>query len=76
MIYEGFKRTSFKEILDILEPDLGCEFKVTSYFHNDYKRKSAKRKPSQSLSEPASVKTRIDSTKECETINKDPDNYL
>jgi hypothetical protein len=41
---EDFKRISFKEIVDILDPDLEAEFKQTSFYHNDFKRKLIKKK--------------------------------
>ncbi len=48
MIKEDYKRIGFKEILDILDPDLTSDFKQTSYYHNDFKRRITKRKNTQS----------------------------
>ena len=44
MISEEYKRISFKEILDILEPDLESDFKQNSYYHNDFNKKLIKKK--------------------------------
>ena len=41
---EDYKRLSFKEILDILDPDLKNDFKQTSYYHNEFKNKVIKKK--------------------------------
>ena len=34
---EDHERTSFKAILDMLDPDLECDFKRTSFYHNEYR---------------------------------------
>jgi hypothetical protein len=47
MLKEDHKRICFKEILDILDPDLTNDFKQTSYYHNEYKKKYTKRKNQQ-----------------------------
>ena len=39
LVREDFKRISFKEILDILDPDLANDFKQTSYYHNQFRNK-------------------------------------
>jgi hypothetical protein len=44
MLKEDYKRIGFKEILDIFDPDLTNDFKQTSYYHNEYKKKYSKRK--------------------------------
>lgn len=44
LVTEDYKRLSFKEIIEILDPDLTCDFKQTSYYHNEYKNKLAKKK--------------------------------
>ena len=47
MIFEDHKRINFKEILDVLDPDLKCDFKQKSFYHNEFKKKQTiKRKPS------------------------------
>ena len=43
MIMEDYKRISFKEIIEILEPDLSSDFKATSFFHNDFKKRQTKK---------------------------------
>lgn len=46
MVFEDYKRINFKEILDVLDPDLKCDFKKNSYYHNEFKKKQTiKRKP-------------------------------
>ena len=50
MMSEDYKRIGFKEILDILDPDLASDFKQTSYYHNEFKVKLAKRKRLQTTS--------------------------
>lgn len=44
---EDYKRIGFKEIIEILDPDLTCDFKQTSYYHNEFKNKLAKKKQQQ-----------------------------
>ena len=39
MASKDYERPSFKEILDILDPDLSAEFKKSSYYHNDFRKK-------------------------------------
>ena len=38
---EEYKRPSFKDILGVLEPDHDIDFKQSSYYHNDFKKKLA-----------------------------------
>ncbi|CAF0885729.1 unnamed protein product [Brachionus calyciflorus] len=47
MITEDFKRINFKDILDILDPDLTSDFKQASYYHTDFRKKPSKRKHSE-----------------------------
>ena len=49
MVIEDFKRISFKEVIEILDPELTCDFKQSSYYHNEFKSKLAKRKQTQTL---------------------------
>ena len=51
MVYEDFKRMGFKEILDILDPDLTCDFKASSFYHNEFRKKQACKKQESSVSE-------------------------
>ena len=44
LVKEDYKRIGFKEILDILDPELTSDFKQTSYYHNEFKKKLFKRK--------------------------------
>lgn len=44
MLTEDFKRICFKEILDILDPDLTNDFKQNSYYHSEFRKKFPKRK--------------------------------
>lgn len=46
MITEDYKRICFKEILDILDPDLTNDFKQMSYYHTEFRKKCPKRKVS------------------------------
>lgn len=48
---EDYKRIGFKEIIEILDPDLTCDFKQTSYYHNEFKNKLAKKKQQQQFAE-------------------------
>jgi len=43
LIKEDYKRLGFKEILDILDPDLPNDFKQTSYYHNQYRKNLLKK---------------------------------
>jgi hypothetical protein len=43
MMSEDYNRIGFKEILDILDPNLASDFKQSSYYHNEFKVKTAKR---------------------------------
>ena len=47
MLKEDYKRIGFKEILDILDPDLTNDFKQASYYHNEHRKKYSKRKNQQ-----------------------------
>ena len=49
LIREDFKRISFKEILDILDPDLTNDFKESSYYHNEFRKKINKKRQEQKL---------------------------
>lgn len=39
MVGKDYERPSFKEILDVLDPDLSPDFKQTSYYHNEFRKK-------------------------------------
>jgi hypothetical protein len=43
-VKEEYKRANFKEILDILDPDMTVDFKQNSFYHNDYKTRLMKKK--------------------------------
>jgi hypothetical protein len=43
-IREEYKRANFKEILDIIDPDMTVDFKQSSFYHNEYKTKQLKKK--------------------------------
>lgn len=74
---EDYKRLSFKEILDILDPDLTNDFKQTSYYHNEFKNKVIKKKAEKQKQLESNEKTLNDPI-----LNKiadpsgDSDNYM
>lgn len=74
MIVEDYKRINFKDILDILDPDLASDFKQTSYFHNDFKRKLAKRKVDISIKQVAN--DHENEIKIADPCIGDSDNYM
>ena len=67
MMFDDYKRTGFKKILETLDPDLTCDFKKMAFYHNEFKeKKTVKRK-------------KPDQCKEKHTIadpNEDLDNYM
>jgi hypothetical protein len=72
MITEDYKRISFKEIIEILDPDLTCDLKQTSYYHNDFKNKLVKKK--QQLFSP--VDNALNEIKKSDLNFCDFDNYM
>lgn len=82
MIAKDNERASFKEILDILDPDLSADFKQSSYYHNDYKKKlfsrttNANRKKFDAQSSPNDINEILDSIKIVEPFIGNSDNYM
>lgn len=70
MITEDYKRICFKDILDILDPDLTCDFKQNSYYHTEFRKKCQKRKISNNI-----VEKKIQITI-AEPYIGDSDNYM
>lgn len=50
MIKEDYKRADFKDLLAFLDPDLTADFKQTSYYHNEFIKKSTSGDKSESQS--------------------------
>jgi len=76
LVTEDYKRISFKEIIEILDPDLTCDFKQTSYYHNEYKNKLAKKKQQLQLFSSAEKEKTLDEIKKADQKFCDFDNYM
>ena len=59
LIKEDYKRINFKEILEILDPDLTADFKQSSFYHNDFKDKLITRKNKSEVSTATTVSIQI-----------------
>ncbi len=77
MIWEDYKRASFKEILEILDPDLTCDFKHTSFYHNEYVTKLlSKKKVQDSASQESNLLSNQNKVKIAEPEIGNSDNYM
>lgn len=78
MITQEYERIDFKTILDILDPDLGVDFKQTSYYHNDFKNKLLRKKLDDlnSVNNRSTINTLFESIKILEPYVGDSDNYM
>ena len=79
MITKEHDRASFKEILDILDPDLSAQFKQTSYYHNDFRTKICESSRKNSVSNPLAnnnVNEILASIKILEPFIGNSDNYM
>lgn len=74
-----YERASFKEILDILDPDLDPDFKQSSYYHNEFRLRLFNKSARSSIGRKKcdqSVGEILDSIKIVEPFIGNSDNYM
>lgn len=75
MITNDSERASFKDILDTLDPDLSVDFKQTSFYHNDYRKRLFNKMNAKAIDN-NNFDNILDAIKIVEPFIGDSDNYM